>query len=67
MNSNDFRISKLNKWEKYIKNNIFVQFVEKHIYTNLKNFIKRYSNYTHTICQKAMEYESISYSSYQKR
>ena len=35
-------------------------------YMNLENFIKRHSNYTRTICQKAIEYESISYLSYQK-
>jgi len=36
-------------------------------YTNLKNFIKRYSNYARAICQKSIEYKSIGYLSYQKK
>ena len=35
--------------------------------TSLENFIKRYSNYTRSICEKSLEYESISYLPYQKK
>ena len=35
--------------------------------TSLENFIKRYSNYTRAICEKSLEYESITYLSYQKK
>ena len=35
--------------------------------TSLENFIKRNSNYTYSICEKALEYEKIEYSSYQKK
>ena len=67
MNSNGSRISKPNKWEGIRKKQYICPVCGKTHYTNLENFIKRYSNYTHAICQKAIEYESISYLSYQKK
>ena len=51
----------------YAKNNIPVQNVEKHILQVWKISWKKYSNYTRAICEKSLEYESITYRPYQKK
>ena len=53
--------------QEYVKKQYICPVCGKTHYTNLENFIKRYSNYTRAICQKAIEYESIDYLSYQKK
>lgn len=50
----------------YKNNNICPECGKTH-FTSLENFIKRYSNYTRAICEKSLEYESITYLSYQKK
>ena len=67
MNSNGSRPAKPNKWEGIRKKQYICPVCGKTHYTNLENFIKRYSNYTRSICEKSVEYESIEYLSYQKR
>ena len=67
MNSNGSRRAKPNKWEGIRKKQYICPICGKTHYTSLENFIKRYSNYTLAICSKALEYESISYLSYQKK
>ena len=67
MNSNGSRPAKPNKWEGIRKKQYICPECGKTHYTSLENFIKRYSNYTRTICEKSLEYESIGYLSYQKR
>lgn len=67
MNSNGSRRAKPNKWEGIRKKQYICPICGKTHYTSLENFIKRYSNYTRAICSKSVEYESISYLSYQKK
>ena len=67
MNSNGSRRSKPNKWVEIRKKQYICPVCGKTDYTNLENFIKRYSNYTRAICQKSIEYESIGYLSYQQK
>ena len=67
MNSNGSRRAKPNKWEGIRKKQYICPDCKKTQVTSLENFIKRYSNYTRSICQKALEYESISYLPYQKK
>ena len=67
MNSNGSRRAKPNKWEGIRKKQYICPDCKKTQVTSLENFIKRYSNYTRAICQKALEYESISYLPYQKK
>ena len=67
MNSNGSRKAKPNKWEGIRKKQYICPNCNKTQVTSLENFIKRYSNYTHSICEKALEYESISYLPYQKK
>ena len=67
MNSNSSRRAKPNKWEGIRKKQYICPDCKKTQVTSLENFIKRYSNYTCSICQKALEYESISYLPYQKK
>ena len=67
MNSNGSRWTKPNKWEGIRKKQYICPDCNKTQVTSLENFIKRYSNYTRSICEKALEYESISYLSYQKK
>ena len=67
MNSNGSRPYKPNKWDEIRKKQYICPICGKTHYTSLENFIKRYSNYTRAICIKAVEYESISYLSYQKK
>jgi len=67
MNSNGSRRSKPNKWKEIRKKQYICPVCGKTHYTNLKNFIKRYSNYTCAIYQKSIEYKSIGYLSYQKK
>lgn len=51
----------------YKNNNICPDCGKTH-FTSLENFIKkRYFNYTRAICEKSLEYESITYLSYQKK
>ena len=67
MNSNGSRPAKPNKWDGIRKKQYICPICGKTHYTSLENFIKRYSNFTRSICNKAVEYESISYLSYQKK
>ena len=67
MNSNGSRKAKPNKWDGIRKKQYLCPHCNKTQVTNLENFIKRYSNYTRSICEKALEYESISYLPYQKK
>ena len=67
MNSNGSRKAKPNKWEGIRKKQYICPNCNKTQVTSLENFIKRYSNYTRSICEKALEYESISYLPYQKK
>ena len=67
MNSNGSRRAKPNKWGGIRKKQYVCPICGKTHYTSLENFIKRYSNYTRSICSKSVEYESISYLSYQKK
>ena len=67
MNSNGSRPAKPNKWENIRKKQYICPECRKTHTTSLENFIKRYSNYTRAICEKSLEYESISYLSYQKK
>lgn len=67
MNSNGSRPAKPNKWEGIRKKQYICPECGKTYFTSLENFIKRYSNYTRAICEKSLEYESITYLSYQKK
>ena len=67
MNSNGSRPAKPNKWEGIRKKQYICPECGKTHFTSLENFIKRYSNYTRAICEKSLEYESITYMSYQKK
>ena len=67
MNGNGSRPAKPNKWESIRKKQYICPECGKTHCTSLENFIKRYSNYTRTICEKSLEYESIAYLSYQKK
>ena len=67
MNSNGSRPAKPNKWEGIRKKQYICPECGKTHFTSLENFIKRYSNYTRVICEKSLEYESITYLSYQKK
>ena len=67
MNSNGSRPAKPNKWEGIRKKQYICPECGKTHYTSLEKFIKRYSNYTRAICEKSLEYESITYLSYQKK
>ena len=67
MNSNGSRKAKPNKWEGIRKKQYICPNCNKTQVTSLENFIKRYSNYTRYNCEKALEYESISYLPYQKK
>ena len=67
MNSNGSRPAKPNKWEGIRKKQYICPECGKTHFTSLENFIKRYSNYTRAICEKSLEYESITYLSYQKK
>lgn len=58
---------KPNKWEGIRKKQYICPDCKKTQVTSLENFIKRYSNYTRSICQKALEYESIFYLLYQNK
>ena len=67
MNSNGSRPAKPNKWGSIRKKQYICPECGKTHFTSLENFIKRYSNYTRAICEKSLEYESITYLSYQKK
>ena len=67
MNSNGSRPAKPNKWEGIRKKQYICPECGKTHFTSLENFIKRYSNYTRAICEKSLDYESITYLSYQKK
>ena len=67
MNSNGSKPAKPNKWEGIRKKQYICPECGKTHFTSLENFIKRYSNYTRAICEKSLEYESITYLSYQKK
>ena len=67
MNSNGSRQAKPNKWGGIRKKQYICPNCNKTQVTNLEKFIKRFSNYTRPICEKALEYESISYLPYQKK
>ena len=67
MNSNGSRPAKPNKWEGIRKKQYICPECGKTHFTSFENFIKRYSNYTRSICEKSLEYESITYLSYQKK
>ncbi len=67
MSSNGSRPAKPNKWENIRKKQYLCPECGKTRTTSLENFIKRYSNYTLSICKKSLEYESIAYLSYQKK
>ena len=67
MNSNGSIPAKPNKWEGIRKKQYICPECGKTHYTSLEKFIKRYSNYTRAICEKSLEYESITYLSYQKK
>ena len=61
------RPAKPNKWEGIRKKQYICPECGKTHFTSLENFIKRYPNYTRAICEKSLEYESITYLSYQKK
>ena len=67
MNSNGSRVAKPNKWDGIRKRQYICPECNKTQVTNLEEHIRRYSNYTRAICQKALEYESICYLPYQKK
>ena len=67
MNSNGSRPVKPNKWDGIRKKLYICPECGKTHFTSLENFIKRYSNYTCVICEKSLEYESITHMSYQKK
>ena len=67
MNSNGSRPAKPNKWDEIRKKQYICPKCGKTHCTSLEKFIKRYSNYTRTICEKSLEYESIEYLSFQKK
>ena len=67
MNSNGSRQAKPNKWGGIRKKQYICPNCNKTQVTSLEKFIKRFSNYTRSICEKALEYESISYLPYQKK
>lgn len=67
MNSNGSRPAKPNKWDNIRKKQYICPECGKTQTTSLENFIKRYSNYSRAICEKSLEYESITYLSYQKK
>ena len=66
MNSNGSRPAKPNKWEGIHTKQYICPECGKTHFTSLENFIKRYSNYTCAICEKSLEYESITYLSLSK-
>ena len=45
----------------YVKKQYICSECGKTHFTSLENFIKKYSNYTRAICEKSLEYESITY------
>ena len=53
--------------KEYVKKQYICPNYNKTQVRSLENFIKRYSNYTCSICKKALEYEPISYLPYQKK
>lgn len=67
MSSNGSRPAKPNKWDNIRKKQYICPECGKTHTTSLENFIKRYSNYSRAICEKSLEYESITYLSYQKK
>ena len=67
MNSNGSRPVKPNMKKNIRKKQYICPKCGKTHCTSLENFIKRNSNYTRSICEKALEYEKIEYSSYQKK
>ena len=67
MNSNGSRPVKPNMKKNIRKKQYICPKCGKTHCTSLENFIKRNSNYTYSICEKALEYEKIEYSSYQKK
>ncbi len=67
MNSNGSRPAKPNMKENIRKKQYICPKCRKTHITSLEDFIKRNSNYTYSICEKALEYEKIEYSSYQKK
>ena len=66
MNSNGYEYAKPNKWGCICKKQ-YIHPMLKNSFHKLEYFIKRYSHYTHTICEKSLEYESSAHLSYQKR
>ena len=46
---------------------MYVQNVIKHTLHLLEPFINRYSNYSHDICEKGLNYDYIAYLSYDKK
>ena len=67
MNSNGSRPAKPNKWNGIREKQYICPECGKTHVKSLENYVKRYSNYTRAICQKALEYESIAYLPYQKK
>ena len=67
MNSNGSRVAKPNMKKNIRKKQYICPKCGKTHTTSLENFIKRNSNYTYSICEKALEYEKIEYISYQKK
>ena len=67
MDSNGSRESKPNKLEGIRKKQYICSKCNKTHLTSLEPFISRYSNYSHDICEKRLNYDYISYLSYDKK
>lgn len=67
MSSNGSRESKPNKLEGIRKKQYVCPKCNKTYLTSLEPFINRYSNYSHDICEKGLNYDYIGYLSYDKK
>ena len=59
MNSNGSRVAKPNMKTNIRKKQYICPKCGKRHVTSLKNFIKRNSNYTYSICEKTLKYGSV--------
>ena len=67
MSPNGSRESKPNKLEGIRKKQYVCPKCNKTYLTSLEPFINRYSNYSHDICEKGLNYDYIGYLSYDKK
>ena len=67
MSPNGSRESKPNKLEGIRKKQYVCPKCNKTYLTSLEPFINRYSNYSHDICEKGLNYDYIAYLSYDKK